>query len=135
MKTNIKLIHVKYQNRKVGRLVYGNDFLCRFEYDATWLQSGFSISPFHLPLKPGVFVATSQPFNGGFGVFSDAMPDGWGNLLLDRFLQSKGIALSQLTPLDRLAFVGNSGMGALCFEPDNRPAFSTSTSNLGIIAK
>ena len=135
MKTNIKLIHVKYEGQKVGRLVYGNDFLCRFEYDTVWLQSGFSISPFHLPLKPGVYVAKSQPFNGLFGVFNDSMPDGWGNLLLDRFLQSKGINLAHLTPLDRLAFVGNSGMGALCYEPDNSLFFSTSTTNLSSIAK
>lgn len=31
-----------------------------------WLR--FSISPFELPLKSGVFIAKPRPFEGGFGV-------------------------------------------------------------------
>ena len=50
-----------------------------FEYDADWIQSGFSISPFYLPLKPGLIMAKRDPFAGNFGVFDDSLPDGWGN--------------------------------------------------------
>ena len=42
--------------------------LCAFEYSAEWLNSGFSISPFELPLRSGVFIAKPRPFDGGFGV-------------------------------------------------------------------
>ena len=42
---------------------------------------------------------------------------GWGRLLLDRTLVSRGIAVSKITPLDRLAFVGKNGRGALMYEP------------------
>lgn len=52
-----------------------------------WLR--FSISPFELPLKSGVFIAKPRPFEGGFGVFDDCLPDGWGLLILDRYLQQK----------------------------------------------
>ena len=47
-----------------------------------WLASGFSISPFSLPLKKQVFLPMKDYFGGLFGVFGDSLPDGWGNLLL-----------------------------------------------------
>jgi serine/threonine-protein kinase HipA len=53
-----------------------------------------------------------------FGVFNDSLPDGWGRLLLDRTLSSRGINIPEITPLDRLAFVGSGGMGALVYQPD-----------------
>lgn len=86
---NIKQIEVIYDNRLVGRLALTKEGLCAFEYSAEWLGSGFSISPFELPLKSGVFIAKPRPFEGGFGVFDDCLPDGWGLLILDRYLQQK----------------------------------------------
>ena len=115
---SIKQIEVIYQNRLVGRLALTQDRLCAFEYSAEWLQSGFSISPFELPLRSGVFVAKPRPFDGGFGVFDDCLPDGWGLLILDRYLQRQGINPKTLTLLDKLALVGATGRGALEFRPD-----------------
>jgi serine/threonine-protein kinase HipA len=103
---------------KVGRMALIHDSLCVFEYDTGYLTSGKSISPFYLPLNPGLIVAKREPFNGGFGVFADSLPDGWGNLILDRFLKSKGIEPDKLTTLQRLAFVGTTGRGALEYYPD-----------------
>ena len=116
---NIKQIEVIYDNRPVGRLALTKEGLCAFEYSAEWLGSGFSISPFELPLRSGVFIAKPRPFEGGFGVFDDCLPDGWGLLILDRYLQQKGINPRTLTLLDRLALVGSTGRGALEFRPDN----------------
>lgn len=115
---SIKQIEVIYHNRLVGRLALTQDRLCAFEYSAEWLQSGFSISPFELPLRSGVFVAKPRPFDGGFGVFDDCLPDGWGQLILDRYLQRQGINPKALTLLDKLALVGATGRGALEFRPD-----------------
>ena len=133
--TKINLLSVKLNGEKLGNLAIGKDGLCRFEYEAGWLKNGFSISPYYLPLKSGLFTAKAEPFDGLFGVFADSMPDGWGNLLLDRFLQSKGISLSSLTVLDRLAYVGSNGMGALSYEPDNSLEFSTHQHELEEISK
>ncbi len=116
---NIKQIEVIYDNRLVGRLALTKEGLCAFEYLAEWLGSGFSISPFELPLKSGVFIAKPRPFEGGFGVFDDCLPDGWGLLILDRYLQQKNINPRTLTLLDRLALVGSTGRGALEFRPDH----------------
>ena len=116
---SIKQIEVLLADRLVGRLALTKEGLCAFEYAPDWLGSGFSISPFELPLRSGVFIAKPRPFEGGFGVFDDCLPDGWGLLILDRYLQQKGINPRALTLLDRLALVGSSGRGALEFRPDH----------------
>lgn len=115
---SINQIEVIYDKRQVGRLALTKDKLCAFEYSADWQNRGFSISPFELPLKSGVFIAKPSPFDGGFGVFDDCLPDGWGLLVLDRYLQRKGINPRTLSLLDRLALVGSTGRGALEFRPD-----------------
>lgn len=117
MKT-IDSIDIFLSAQKVGRMALTPELRCAFEYDTDFLESGFSISPIHLPLKSGVFIAKSSPFNGGFGVFDDSLPDGWGSLILDRFLKNKGINPATLAILDRLALVGSIGRGALEFYPD-----------------
>ncbi len=68
-------------------------------------------------LKSGVFTARAEPFDGLFGVFNDSLPDGWGKLLIDKWLQSKGVNPAELSVLDRLSLVGDSGMGALTYLP------------------
>jgi serine/threonine-protein kinase HipA len=114
----VPVVEVFYHNSRVGRLVAAPDRRCMFEYDQEWLNAGFSISPFYLPLKPGVFTARAEPFDGLFGVFADSLPDGWGKLLIDRWLTGQGIKHASLSVLDRLCLVGNSGMGALTYRPD-----------------
>jgi serine/threonine-protein kinase HipA len=115
----VDILKVKYNEITVGRLVLNRENLAVFEYDIDWLNSGFSISPIHLPLTSESFIAKRNPFNGLFGVFNDSLPDGWGNLLLDRLLKEKGINPIELSVLDRLSIVGNNGMGALSYEPES----------------
>lgn len=120
---DVKVVEVFMNSAKVGRIALTPDFLCAFEYEPAWLTSGVSISPFFLPLKPQVFIAKRDPFKGGFGVFDDSLPDGWGHLLLDRYMKSKQIDPAKLTILQRLALIGSTGRGALEYRPD----FSEST--------
>lgn len=103
----------------VGRLAQ-HERTIYFEYDAAFLQSGLNISPVRLPLQKGVIALPPHPFEGLAGVFSDSLPDGWGRLLLDRMLRSKNILSSDISSLDRLAYVGLHGMGVLVYEPDTR---------------
>ena len=108
---------VQGETRKLGRLAWYNRQIL-FEYDPAFLASGIEISPIKLPLKAGVFVPEDKVFDGLFGVFNDSLPDGWGRLLLDRQVEKYGINRRQLTPLDRLAFIGHQGMGSLVYHPE-----------------
>ena len=121
---NISLIEVFVADRRVGRMALTPEGLCGFEYDADWLNNGFSISPFYLPFKSGLVMAKRDPFAGNFGVFDDSLPDGWGNLLLDRFLQEKGISPDKFNILERLSLIGSTGRGALEYRPDKSIAAS-----------
>lgn len=117
MKTGRQL-QVMYKNRLVGVLALTADNKVAFAYDDAWLENGFSISPFSLPLKKQVFVASKNYFHGLYGVFADSLPDAWGNILLNRILKKNGKQAENLTILDRLAIVGSSGMGALTYQPE-----------------
>ncbi len=101
----------------VGQMVADNGVIF-FKYDDAFIEKGLDISPFKLKLSDAILTPETTIFDGLFGVFSDSLPDGWGRLLLDRTLLSKGISPNQITPLDRLAYVGSGGMGALTYRPD-----------------
>jgi serine/threonine-protein kinase HipA len=130
----VDILKVCIDGKTVGRLAMAPDRRCVFEYDAGWLEAGFSISPFYLPLKSGAFTARPDPFDGLFGVFNDSLPDGWGNLLLDRLLVREGIRPGTLSPLDRLSIVGSSGMGALTYMPENHLGKEQDNSDLNYLA-
>lgn len=110
-------VDVFYHDRQVGTMALYENRLAAFEYDGEWLRDGFSISPFSLPLEKKVFVPKIDPFEGLFGVFADSLPDGWGRLLVDRLMRRNGLNPQTIGSLERLAIVGNSGMGALTYRP------------------
>ncbi|MEI6644578.1 MAG: type II toxin-antitoxin system HipA family toxin [bacterium] len=117
----MKRIQVRYHAQPddviaVGELAEeGRAFF--FEYDEAFLSRGYALSPFKLPLLPGLQTFARLP-----GVFDDALPDGWGRLLMDRFFRQQGRSSSALTELDRLAWLGEGAMGALSFHPPDRGA-------------
>lgn len=113
----IKQLKVKYHGRNVGNLAVSNVGKIAFCYDKEWLETGFAISPFSLPLEDKIFFPENNYFEGLFGIFSDSLPDAWGRLLLDRTLKRYNLG-RDITTLDKLAFVGKTGMGALEYVPD-----------------
>ena len=113
-------LKVMYHDRLVGRLTMGTNDTCLFQYEKEWLDSGFSISPLKLPLRADLFEADYLPFQGNFGVFEDSMPGGYGEYVLQKELEKRGVNYKALNPLQRLSIVGSSGMGALCYIPDNK---------------
>ena len=114
----IKSLQVFYNEKKVGTLALMKNNIVAFEYDSNWITNVFSISPFSLPLKKQVFTPRIDPFDGLYGVFSDSLPDGWGRLLVDRMLNSQNINPREISQIDRLAIVGETGMGALSYKPE-----------------
>ena len=103
-------LQVYYDERLVGTLAMTANRKAAFQYSDEWLEHGFSINPFSLPLKKQVFVPTKDYFGGLYGVFADSLPDNWGRLLLNRLLREHKQNPDKLTVLDRLAIVGKSGI-------------------------
>ena len=103
----------------VGKLVL-RDKSIFFRYNQPFLDRGLEISPLKLKLNPQVNKANDIPLDGLFGVFADSLPDGWGKLLMDRAFAARDFSLSSISMLDRLAYIGKKGMGALIYRPELR---------------
>ena len=88
-----------------------------FEYSPDFLAAGLNLSPFRLPFEPGLFEHTNRDFGLLPGLFDDSLPDGWGLLLMDRHFRSRGRNLAEVSPLDRLSWLGTRTMGALTYHP------------------
>jgi len=112
-----KMLEVHIEGIHIGTLALYQGNLVAFEYTESWIQNGFSVSPFSLPLQKKLYIPRYDPFNGLFGVFSDSLPDGWGRLLVDRVLLKSRVNPYEVDMLNRLAIVGDSGMGSLTFHP------------------
>lgn len=130
-----KYLKVFYNDILVGTLAKTPEKVVAFEYDLDWLNNGFSISPFSLPLIKKVFIPKYEPFDGLFGVFNDSLPDGWGRLLVDRLFLKNKINPTEVDNLNRLAVVQESGMGALTYKPEHRFQTENDVSNLDILAQ
>lgn len=131
--TDSRKLEVYYHGCLVGRLAETTDHMVAFQYDDDWIQNGFSISPLSLPLNSNVFIPPEkcrERFNGMLGVFADSLPDNWGELLLDRHLETLGIARGDVSSLDRLAYVGKTGMGALEYHPVKESDFYMDSAGL-----
>lgn len=88
-----------------------------FSYEDSYLSRYHSLSPFRLPFSNALTQAPRSPHRGLHGAFADSLPDGWGLLLMDRVFRRHGVELARVTPMDRLAYVGDRGIGALSYTP------------------
>ncbi|MCA8035791.1 type II toxin-antitoxin system HipA family toxin [Burkholderia arboris] len=89
-----------------------------FEYSDDARKRGLELSSYGLPLH-GARLRKDFPAHqlGLPGPVYDALPDGWGMLLMDRLFKRRGLNAARIGPLERLAYIGNHAMGALSFEP------------------
>ena len=90
-----------------------------FEYSPEALRQKLELSPLHLKLRAEAYGDFPQHLYRLPGLIADALPDGWGLLLMDRLFRQRGLRTATLSPLDRLAFIGNNAMGALVFQPSD----------------
>lgn len=95
-----------------------------FEFEPGFLNSGLDVAPLIMPLAevvPGeVFQFPSLSrgtFNGLPGMLADALPDKFGNAIIDAWLVRNGRDVGDFTPVERLCYTGSRGMGALEFAP------------------
>ena len=98
--------------------------LFAFEYADAWVRDGADLSPVHLPRRPGTFVfpqLARDTYHGLPAMLADALPDRFGNALVNRWMADQGVPAAAITPLDRLAYAADRSMGALVFRPPTGP--------------
>ena len=92
-----------------------------FEYDPAWRRSGIELAPLTMPLTARqevfVFPNLADSYLHLPALLSDALPDAFGNALIDAWMAKQGVTRASITALDRLAYMGRRGMGALEFCP------------------
>ncbi|MEM1081712.1 MAG: HipA N-terminal domain-containing protein, partial [Pseudomonadota bacterium] len=97
--------------------------IARFEYERDFLRSGIEVAPIRMRLSPNVYSfpeLNKTTFKGLPGVLADALPDTFGNAIIDTWLATQGRTPDSFNAIERLCYVGTRGMGALEFEPEVR---------------
>ncbi len=120
-----RAVEVRVWGERVGAVSSGRDGY-RFQYAPEWRRSGVELSPLLMPLADRTTVFSfprlaDSTYHGLPPMLADALPDTFGNSVIDLWMSTQGIDRSQITPLDRLAYLGGRGMGALEFVPDKGP--------------
>lgn len=95
-----------------------------FQYAPQWLRRGIELAPLYMTLRSAPYSFGDLPretFLGLPALLADSLPDAFGNALIDGYLASKGVPRNAITPLDRLAYLGDRAMGALQFKPSRAP--------------
>ncbi|ARU27283.1 type II toxin-antitoxin system HipA family toxin [Cellvibrio sp. PSBB006] len=91
-----------------------------FEYDPTFLRAPAELAPLMMPRARTIYSFPEldrQSYKGLPGMLADALPDKFGNLLIDRWLEQQGRDRASFSPVERLCYMGERGMGALEFRP------------------
>lgn len=129
-------INVMLWGKLVGTLVEtGSGRSCRncFYFDPAFAYSGLDIAPLRAPIN-GIVAQKGMPIYpekdklyGGLPSFiADSMPDNWGHLVFTQWAKAHNISMKDITVLDRLAYIGRRGMGALEFVPPTSAEMETS---------
>ena len=132
MYKRVMAVDVFLWGHHVGRIAPDFGSYYQFQYDPEFIRTGIQIAPIHLPLRSEIYKVINMElpkgtFRGLPGVFADSIPDTFGNALIDKWMDEQKIPKSAISTLDRLAYVGTRGMGALTYEPDVGPQRTTPT--------
>ena len=119
----VPVIEVRIWGKRVGAVALDPKLAYyAFAYDPAWRHTGIELAPLMMPVEQGetpfIFPNLPEPtFHRLPGMLADALPDDFGNALIDAWMAEHGIVKSAVTPLDRLAYMGKRGVGALEFKP------------------
>lgn len=120
-----EVIEVRAWDERVGAIALDPRLgYYAFAFTPEWLRGGIDLAPLTMPRDAAqeVFIFPTLPeltFYRLPGMLADALPDAFGNALIDAWMAKQGIGKNGITPLDRLAYMGKRGMGALEFHPEH----------------
>ena len=120
----VEIADVILWGRTIGAVVWDRTrAVGAFQYTREFQQSGIEVAPLMMPLGPAVHAFPNlapASFHGLPGMLADALPDKFGNLLIDQWLARAGRSPQSFSPIERLCYLGTRGMGALEFKPSLR---------------
>lgn len=108
----------------------GPGSVATFQYTDAFARSGIEVSPLMMPLSQQVYTFPNLPhvsFHGLPGMLADALPDKFGNAVIDSWLAAQGRLPQDIDAVERLCYTGTRGMGALEFHPAQGPQSRAST--------
>ncbi|MGJ8695073.1 MAG: type II toxin-antitoxin system HipA family toxin [Verrucomicrobiaceae bacterium] len=112
---------VKLYGSTIGTIAWDTDQQVGvFQYDPGFTRSGIQVAPVQMPLREAPYSfpqLNPDTFKGLPGMLADALPDKFGNLLIDQWLARENREPASFNPVERLCYLGNRAMGALEFEP------------------
>jgi len=129
----VDAIEVRIWGQRVGAVALDPKLgYYAFEYAPAFVRSGIELAPLTMPLAAGrePLVFPTLPDSTYMrlpGLVADALPDSFGNNLIDAWMAAQGVEKSAITSLDRLAYMGKRSMGALEFKPVRGPSKATAT--------
>ena len=119
-----KTLKVILWGEEIGRLAWDERrHLSYFIFNPDFIKKGVNISPLVAPIDgvralAPVWGEDAKIYQKLPAFVADSLPDAWGNQLFDVWRQQNHLANADITPLDKLSFIGKRGMGALEFEPE-----------------
>lgn len=120
---------VKIWGKFVGAVAWDPDSgFATFEYDPKFKTFGWDLAPLKMPVSDSrnrfSFPELRKDKNSAYdtfkglpGLLADALPDKYGNQLINLWLAQQGRPQDSMNPVEMLCFIGTRGMGALEFEP------------------
>lgn len=117
----ITIARIRLWGREIGAVSWDiTKQYAFFEYTEKFRKSGIEVAPIVMPLSDTIYSfqgLSRDTFHGLPGLLADSLPDKYGNALIDAWLASQGRILTSFTPVERLCYIGQRGMGALEFAP------------------
>ncbi|MBP5508486.1 MAG: type II toxin-antitoxin system HipA family toxin, partial [Prevotella sp.] len=120
----IKTLRVILWDEEIGRLAWDERRrLSYFTYNPEFVKKRLNVSPLVAPVDgvramAPVWGEEAKIYQKLPAFVADSLPDACGNQLFDLWSQQNHLANADITPLDKLSFIGRRGMGALEFVPE-----------------
>lgn len=115
------IVCVKMWGSVIGYIYQAENGSIYFSYDKDFIDSGIEISPIKMPLSNLNYSFPNLPehtFYGLPGMVADSLPDRFGTIVMNKYLESQGRSIDSLSVVEKLCYTGKRGMGALEYEPN-----------------
>ena len=135
---NNNIVRVKMWGTTIGYLHQEENGIVGFQYDEDFIGSGIEVSPIKMPLSHRTYsfpALAEETFHGLPGLVADSLPDRFGNIVINRYLESQGREENSLSVIEKLCYTGKRGMGALEYEPAQEIANSNEVVDIDALTK